>query len=181
MPVPPVVATALHEQLAPYREAHAEVRWLDPDAYHLTLLFLGAVDPAQADRLGAIARDVATRGRPFDVRTGDGGGTLRSRDGVAWLRLDAGGAEVSFLGGALASRIPAGVIAGDRAPRRAPSAHLTVARHATQALLDDLAERRLGPVEAAWTADRLVLVRSQLTPERARYGTLAMARLGDPG
>ncbi|MFN8623194.1 MAG: RNA 2',3'-cyclic phosphodiesterase [Chloroflexota bacterium] len=181
LPVPPVIAGQLDAALAPYREAHPDVRWLAPEAFHLTLLFLGAVDPAQADRLGAIARDVATRARPFEVRTGAGSGTLRGRDGVAWLTLETGGSEVRFLGDALASRIPASVVAGDRAPRRAPSAHLTVARHATQPLLDDLAALRLGPAAAAWTADRIVLFRSHLGPERAKYGTLAMARLGEPG
>ena len=180
MPVPPVVAKQLDAALAPYREAHPDARWTTADALHLTLLFLGAVDPAQADRLAAISRDVAGRGRPFEVRTGAGAGTLRDGDGVGWLRLDAGAREVALLGDALAARIPAGMIAGDRAPRRAPSAHLTVARNATQALLDDIASQRLGPLHAEWTADRIVLMRSHLGPERARYGTLAMSRLGEP-
>jgi len=167
--------------LAPYRDAHPTARWTTPDAFHLTLLFLGAVDPAQADRLAAVARDVATRGRPFAVRTGAAAGTLRdSEGGVAWLRLADGSHEVSLLSDALAERIPPAAIAGQRAPRRAPAAHLTVARKATQALIDDLAEERYGPVAAAWTADRIVLMRSHLGPERARYGTLAMTRLGEP-
>jgi 2'-5' RNA ligase len=180
VPVPPVVARSLDAALAPYREVHPDVRWTPPDALHLTLLFLGAVDPAQADRLAAIARDVAGRARPFEVRTGAGSGTLRTADGVAWLKLDAGGREVTLLGDALAARIPPGMIAGDRAPRRAPSAHLTLARKATRALIDDLAVARYGPLDAAWTADRIVLMRSHLGPERARYGTLAMTRLGEP-
>jgi 2'-5' RNA ligase len=180
VPVPPVVAKSLDAALAPYREAHPDVRWTPPDALHLTLLFLGAVDPAQADRLAAIARDVAGRARPFEVRTGAGSGTLRNADGVAWLKLDAGGREVTLLGDALAERIPPGTIAGDRAPRRAPSAHLTLARKATPALIHDLATARHGPLHAEWTADRIVLMRSHLGPERARYGTLAMTRLGEP-
>ena len=167
--------------LEPYREAHPVARWSVADALHLTLLFLGAVDPAQADRLAAVARDVATRGRPFEVRTGAAAGTTRhAEDGVAWLKLTAGGREVSLLSDALADRIPPAMVAGERASRRAPSAHLTVARKATQALIDDLATERHGPVSAAWTADRIVLMRSHLGPARARYGTLAMTRLGEP-
>jgi 2'-5' RNA ligase len=180
VPVPPVVARSLLASLAPYREAHPGARWADEASLHLTLLFLGAVDPAQADRLSAIARDVAGRARPFEVSTGAGSGTVRDGDGVAWLRLDQGGREVRLLGDALAERIPAGVVAGERAPRRAPAAHLTVARKASAALIADLAEQRLGPVGAIWTADRIVLMRSHLGPERARYGTLALARLGEP-
>lgn len=167
--------------LAPYREAHPDVRWTTPDAYHLTLLFLGAVDPAQADRLAAIARDVATRGRPFEVRTGVPSGTFRDPDdGVVWLKLAHGAREVGLLSDALAERIPPAAVAGHRAPRRAPAAHLTVARAATQALLDDLAAERFGPVAGDWTADRIVLVRSHLGAQRARYGTIAMTRLGEP-
>ena len=176
-----MVAAAVDSALAPYREAHPAARWTTPDALHLTLLFLGAVDPTQADRLIAVARDVATRARPFEVRTGSAAGTLRrAEDGVAWLKLSAGGREVTMLSDALAERIPPAAVAGERAPRRAPSAHLTVARKATQALIDDLAAERHGPVSAAWTADRIVLMRSHLGPERARYGTLAMTRLGEP-
>lgn len=180
MPVPPVVAAALHASLEPYRDAHPDARWTAPAAFHLTLLFLGAVDPAQADRLAAIGRDVATRGRPFPVATGAGGGTTRDGEGVAWLRLADGGHEVALLGDALAARIPAGAVAGERAPRRAPSAHLTLARKASPELIADIAAERLGPIAAAWTADRLVLMRSHLGPERARYGTLMMVRLGEP-
>jgi 2'-5' RNA ligase len=72
------------------------------------------------------------------------------------------------------------MIAGDRAPRRAPSAHLTLARKATPALIEDLAAARFGPLVAEWMADRIVLMRSHLGADRARYGTLAMARLGEP-
>ena len=181
IPVPVQVAAGVEADLAPYRAAHETARWTAADGLHLTLLFLGSVDPAQAPRLAAIARDVATRARPFEVHTSGGAGTARGGDGVAWLRLSAGAREVGLIADALAERIPAGVIAGGRAPRRAPAAHLTIARHATPALIEDLAAERLGPVHAAWTADRIVLVRSHLGPERARYGTLAMARLGEPG
>lgn len=148
---------------------------------HLTLLFLGEVDPAGADVLAAIARDVATRARPFEIRTGPGGGRGRDGTGVAWLRLAAGDRETMRIADLLAERIPAGVVAGDRAARRAPSAHLTVARRATRTLIEDLATQGSGPTEVTWTADRIVLVRSHLGPDRARYGTLAMARLGEPG
>ncbi len=174
------MARGLEAALAPYRAAHPAVRWTAPDALHLTLLFLGAVDPVQADRLAAVARDIAGRGRPFAVRTGPAGGTARHGDGVAWLRLDAGGREVALLGDALAARIPTGAIAGDRAPRRAPAAHLTIARGVTRAALDDLECARLGALAAEWTADRIVLMRSHLGPDRARHGTLSMARLGEP-
>jgi RNA 2',3'-cyclic 3'-phosphodiesterase len=156
-------------------------RWSAADALHLTLLFLGTVDPAHAPRLAAIARDVASRARPFEIATAAGSGAFRGGDGVAWLSLASGMREVAILADALAERIPAGVLAGGRAPRRAPAAHLTVARSATQALIDDLAAERLGPARVAWTADRIVLVRSHLGPERARYVTLGVARLGEPG
>ena len=174
------MAKAVDAALVPYREAHPDARWTTPDALHLTLLFLGSVDPAQADRLAAVARDVATRARPFEVRTGAASGTLRAADGVAWLRLGVGAREAALLSDALAERIPSAAVAGDRAARRAPAAHLTVARKATQALLDDLAADRHGPVGATWSADRIVLMRSHLGSERARYGTLAMTRLGEP-
>lgn len=179
--MPPVIAAGVDIALAPYRDAHPEVRWTTPDAFHLTLLFLGAVDPAQADRLAAVARDVATRGRPFEARTGAAAGSFRDPDdGVVWLKLTDGAREVSLLSDALAERIPPSAVAGQRAPRRAPAAHLTVARKATQALLDDLAAERFGPVSGTWLADRIVLMRSHLGTDRARYGTLAMTRLGEP-
>jgi 2'-5' RNA ligase len=177
--VPRSAARVLHADLEPYRAAYPGIRWTIPDAYHLTLLFLGAVDPPHADRLGAIARDVAVAGRPFAITAEGVGGTGRGDDGIAWLQVSVGATEVARLANALASRIPDEMAGDDRAPRRAPSAHLTIARRVPEAARAEMAAERLGPVAVAWTADRLVLLRSHLGTDRARYGTLALARLGE--
>lgn len=71
---------------APLREAASPVRWVAPDALHLTLKFLGAVDDAHAADLAA-AIEAAVRGaRPFTLPiAGFGAFPSPRRPRVVWV------------------------------------------------------------------------------------------------
>lgn len=175
--VPADAAAAIEAGLAPLRRRH-KAKWTSTDAFHLTLAFLGDVDPAHVPALTALAAEVAGPVAPFAVATGRGGGVRRQRDGTAWLGIDAGAEAVRALADAVATGAAALLGPDGPAPRRAPAPHLTVARKASQALIDDLAAEAGGPVHVGWTAARIVLLRSSLDPDRARYSLVAAAPLG---
>lgn len=175
--VPPDAAAAIEAGLAPLRRRH-KAKWTSADAFHLTLAFLGDVDPAHVPGLAALAAEVADPVAPFAVATGRGGGVRRQRDGTAWLGIDAGASTVRALADAIATGAAAILGPDGPTPRRAPAPHLTVARKASQVLIDDLAAEAGGPVHVGWTAARIVLVRSHLDPDRARYALVAAAPLG---
>lgn len=162
--------------MAPYRERHRAIRWLPAASWHLTLLFLGSVSVHRLEELVAIVDDAALSSLPFRVEVTGGGGRERHGQAVAWLPVGEGAGRVLGLADHLAMACPADLpVSGP--PRRTPSAHLTVARSADRAVLDDLTAERWGRPEERWRVDRLVLVRSHLQPSGARYETLHEAAL----
>jgi 2'-5' RNA ligase len=175
-PVPPAVRQELERQLAPYRAARPDVRWTSPHSWHLTLLFLGSVDPARVAELERLVEDVAARAAPYDVRADDGGGRARERDGVAWLGLSTGGEALIGVADLVVRGCPPAITEGP-APKRTPSAHLTIARRADRDLITALHTAAYGPLGVAWTVERLALVRSHLGPGGASYQTLREATL----
>lgn len=166
----------LAAQLAPYRAAHRDARWTRPETWHLTLLFLGAVAPDRVVELERLVEDVAAAVATYDVSVDRGDGRVRGRDGVAWLALGAGAGRLIETAELVASGCPADITAGP-APKRTPSAHLTVVRKAHREVVEALREQRYGPLRVAWTVDAIQLVRSHLEPSGARYDTLLQVPL----
>lgn len=175
-PLPLPVRETLQSQLEPYRRRHRQVRWLRPETWHLTLVFLAAVEPERLPELERLLDAVARHSAAYEVRVDEGGGRERRGDGVAWLRLTRGAPALIEM----AERVAAGCppVVADRAePRRTPDAHLTVARRADRSLIADLRTQAHGPLGVSWVVDRLLLVRSQLSSAGAEYETLHEATL----
>ncbi len=158
------------EALTPARARFPGARWIATDHLHVTLVFLGSTGP---QRVPAVIRSidaVATDHEPIDVQLGGGGGRpRRGDDGVAWLSLARGGGETLRLAEDLAGAVMALDVGDRRGPRRSPSAHITVARHAPAALLRDATFLRTPERPIHWHADRVVLFSSKLEREGARY------------
>jgi 2'-5' RNA ligase len=173
--VPDEVRFELQRQLAPYRRAHPEVRWTRPATWHLTLLFFGSVPPDRVPELKRLTDDVAARTEPYEATVDQGGGRVRRGEGVAWLGLSTGAGRLIEAASLAAERCPADLTDGP-APKRTPSAHLTVVRRADQAVVIALRDQAHGRVQVDWTVDRLQLVRSYLEPGGARYETLHETR-----
>jgi 2'-5' RNA ligase len=170
-PLPRAARDSLQQQLAPYRARFAAARWTQPASWHLTLVFLGSVEPARRDQLSGLLEAVGEQASPYRVRLDAGGGRVRRGEGVAWLGLSAGAGRLIELAAAVADGCPADSTSG-APPKRTPSAHLTVARKADDALVRALRDHALGAIATSWTVDRLQLVRSHLEPTGARYETL---------
>jgi 2'-5' RNA ligase len=180
LPLPGDVAMAVIEAVAPARARYPAARWISVSSLHVTLVFLGSTDPESVPAIVASIDAVASRHVAMDVQLGGGGGVQRrGDDGVAWLTLAQGGGETLRLAQELAETVVPLDVGDRRGPRRSPSAHVTVARHAPAALLRDPAFlHRPGP-PIAWHADRVVLFRSLLERQGARYELLHGAPLRD--
>jgi 2'-5' RNA ligase len=61
----PSVRDDIHDSLADLRAAGLAVRWVDADALHITLSFLGELDDARVSRTRAAVRVAAARHDPF--------------------------------------------------------------------------------------------------------------------
>jgi RNA 2',3'-cyclic 3'-phosphodiesterase len=171
IPMPEGVSRQLDELLGAYRGAFPDARWQRPDAFHVTLRFLGETDPGSVGGWTDHMARCADGRRPFLMATTRGDGVVRRSGGVAWLRIDEGATDAAALSGCLFDDDPPGTTT--RAGSPAPP-HLTVARRVDQALIDALAGISLGDPRVEWTADRLVLYRSHTgTAAGSRYVPLA--------
>jgi RNA 2',3'-cyclic 3'-phosphodiesterase len=157
--------------LGPYLAACAAeapgYRWVPAGNLHLTLRFVGGVDPDVLQALRAAL--AAMRWAPFRLRLGDVG-TFGGRTSprVVWLGLREGADAATALAAAVdAACVDAG-LGGADAPFRP---HLTLARRPRPgARLSTLPSP---PVTPAWAATRLTLYQSRLGRPHATYEPLA--------
>ncbi len=157
-------------------------RYAAPDAVHLTLVFLGAVEEASVAALERAAGGVARTTRPFGCTTaGLGAFPSARRPSVLWLGLDENGDALSGLQRDLERALGAFV---ERDERKRFVPHLTLARIAGLGGTprDAVAEALRGfrPERASWYVDALVLFQSELGPAGARHTPLARLPLAAP-
>ncbi|MDQ1661354.1 MAG: 2,3-cyclic 3-phosphodiesterase [Blastococcus sp.] len=162
--------THLESALSPLQGAAGEPRWIPPERWHLTLLFLGAVaDDDVAGLLGAVG-DVAGAAPLTLWIAGAGRFGSGRRPQVFWTGLDGDVGALTGLADRLRSAVAARGFATEDRPFRA---HLTVGRWrpgrpADPALPDRLADYR-GP---AWPVTEVCLMESHLGRD-ARYEVVA--------
>lgn len=135
------------------------LRWTTEDQWHVTLQFLGEGDPNAMAAKMAAARWAT---RPLDMRLGPEV-TLLSRE-IVCLPASAPGLEK------LARQVSE--VTGVRRTNRFKG-HLTLARARNKVPKATLEGLKGTGFEARWTAEKLALVRSTLTPGGARYETFA--------
>jgi len=162
---------------------HLQARFADPEAAHLTLVFLGRVDEAAVPAVVRAVEGVARTSRRFTARTaGLGAFPTTARPSVLWLGLEDGASSgLPPLHTGLTDAL-AGTAALER-KRFVP--HLTLARVRTLRGVDRSqvgdALAAFEPAAAAWPVDEVVLFESELRPDGARHMRLLTAQLGQPG
>lgn len=162
---PPVPAVAsLTDACAPLRAEWPGLRWVEPAQWHLTLAFLGEVEPARVEPLAARLARAAGRYPPLGLRFAGGGTFPRQarRARVVWTGVD--GARESL------ARLAASVAAAARrcdvpVEDRAYRPHLTLARLREPADVRPVVAALSAYVGPDWTAEVLHLVRSHLGPQ----------------
>jgi 2'-5' RNA ligase len=150
-----------------------ELRWIDPQEWHLTLAFMGPIAESEIPRLIAALNDVASNHAPFAIPTG-GLGAFPSRREVRilWYGLADRSRRLAEL--AIAVRIA--VDCETASPFRA---HLTLARARGDRGVTLPATTWKVPMPAGTLAvEELVLYRSHLGAGPAKYEILAAVPLG---
>jgi 2'-5' RNA ligase len=148
--VPPPEATAeLAATVEQLRASAPDLAWVAPDRWHVTICFLGPVEPSGElrERLARVAR----RHPPPTLRVAGGG---RFGDRVLWARLE--GDLRAVAAGVTRAAERAGYAVEDRPFR----AHLTLARgRRTRVDLRPLAAALADVGGPVWTAEELALMR----------------------
>jgi 2'-5' RNA ligase len=165
------LATQLRDRVA------ARASWVRPENYHVTLRFLGDIEPDLTIDLEQAARRVTERLAPFALpldRLGAFPSIDRAR--VLWV---GGGAPAEFLGLTLSLQHELGRLGFPR-EQRPTVAHITLAR--LKGRPDADLPRTLGaaelPPNLSSYADRIVLMQSELTPTGAIYTPLFTTPFG---
>ena len=150
-----------------------DLRWTDPEAWHLTLAFMGPTAASEVPRLVQAIVDVAAEHAPFSIATGGLGAFPSRRDvRILWYGLADRSRRLAEL--AVAVRLAVGCETSS--PFRA---HLTLARAK--------GDRGVAVPTGTWKAEmpvgqvaieQLVLYRSHLGAGPAHYEQLASAPLG---
>jgi 2'-5' RNA ligase len=157
LPPPAAVREALG-RLALAVATRTQGRATRADSIHLTLAFVGDVDPARIARLAAIGARL--RGAPFDLVLDTEGGFRRAR--VAWVAPSVAPVALHDLQQALAGALAADGFAVEARPF---AAHVTLARHCKAAPATTAA--CMSPV--AWPVEHVALWRSRDVAGGARY------------
>ena len=152
----------------------AGLRWTDPDAWHVTLAFLGPTEPATVPELIERLAEVAGAHEVSISATGGLGafpGAGRAR--VAWYGVEDGEDRLARLAADVATAL------GLDASRRLRP-HVTLARARRQPVdLRPWLSSGSAP-EGTLTTDRIQLMRSHTGRGPARYETLAAMNLRVP-
>jgi len=156
-----------------------EVKWVRPESIHLTLKFLGEIQPEAVAEIRETLGEVTRRHEPFSVRvSGVGCFPGLSQPRVVWVGLSGDGGRLRSLQGDVESAMERLGFPKEERPFRP---HLTLGRVRSPrgrdllvARIRALEETELGE----FTVRSVVQFQSELHPSGARYTPLWEALLG---
>jgi RNA 2',3'-cyclic 3'-phosphodiesterase len=153
---------------------HGDVRWVRPEAIHLTLKFFGDIRECDIANISAVAGKAAAEVGPLDLTIG-GAGVFPDphRPRIIWLGMSGDVARLTTFQQGMERALREIGFPGEERPFRP---HLTLGRIRTPKGLTGLAEAlKKGETVTAgrFTASGLCLFKSDLTPRGAVYSRLA--------
>ena len=177
--LPAVVLNELEDAIAPLRAEAPELAWTPSSSRHLTMKFLGDVEPDRVDGISQMLDGISRTHRPFAIHLARFGAFPSFRKArVVWLgvehepRLELLQHDLELAAAEL----------GFELEGRAFRPHVTLARVKEKLEVDRM--RRLAraarKVDFSATADvaELTLFESTLAPRGARHGRVHAATLG---
>lgn len=175
--LPPDERTRIHAALEPLRSRGLPVRWVDADALHITIKFLGEIEGQEVTPLNTALAAVAALHPPQELRIGGFGAfpSLR-RANVLWIGVSGDALLERLQRDAELALSRLGYVR-ELKPFRA---HITVGRTKSGARAPDM-ERFAGAVDYNSTVriETLDLMRSHLGSDGAHYEALARWPLGE--
>lgn len=177
--LPPAVRTELADLQQRLQRTGLKARWVRPENIHLTLKFLGEIDPQNAAQISAAVKRAAEKHIPFTLTVSGIGVFPHIRKArVMWAGLSGGVTELINLHKDLDAAL---VACGLEPEKRSFRGHLTLARFRDrvnpdklETALKDSGRARMGH----WTVADLVLFQSDLRPAGPIYSRLAAHPLG---
>jgi len=173
VPIAPELAGSVEAVQEYLRAAGPDVKWVDPKCFHLTLKFLGDVQPERLEALWPSVEGALDGITRFRLRLhGVGAFPNPSRPRVIWAAVTEGAVELKALAAAVEKACG---LHGFAEEERSFRAHLTVGRvrrpavnPPLEAAIAEMRDREVGAMEA----ERVLLMRSDLRPGGPVYHIL---------
>ncbi|BBO86944.1 RNA 2',3'-cyclic phosphodiesterase [Desulfosarcina ovata] len=180
VPLPAPVIDFLQQIQQQLHSPMINVRWVRPENIHLTLKFLGDIEPSQVPVIGA-QLDAAAVSMPAFTLNARGVGVFpnRRKPRVLWVGLDGETGMLKMLQTTVETALAA---VGFKKEKRAFRAHLTIGRPRKRMDPDDLGgslDRLQTAALAPFRVGRVCLYQSVLKPSGAEYTVLYSAPLSD--
>lgn len=177
--LPETIRHDIRDATANLREERYPFRWIEGDALHLTLSFLGEVAETRVPELMSTLSTAATRHATFSFRLkGVGAFPNLRRPRVLWLGVENDGSLERLQDDVAGALEPLGF----ERERRAYSPHLTLARAKNDASPAAFASLAAGVAdfefERTVNVETIDLMRSHLSSAGARYERVGAAPLG---
>lgn len=173
IPVPEDVRDRILVDTAEMRGRYPDLKWTGRDAYHLTLSFLGETEEKMVEPIREAMDKAATNNKTFEMElAGIGSFPKKGPPRVLYVPVVKGFDETKRLHGSLVRAL------GDLGPqeRKKFTPHLTLARIKGKKESPDPRENGNG-LHFSFTCSKLVLYRSHLHPEGARYEVIEESEL----
>ena len=173
----------IQEELSKPLSEAGKFRWVRPEQLHLTLRFLGHIVPAGVDKAQAAVIKAASQSQPFALRyTGLGCFPRPAAPRVLWAGIADPDERLKHLHAAITS---ATSDIGRAPEEREFRPHLTLARienfdRRKGDLLTQLFEKYQNFITDEWVVREIILMRSHLSPQEARYEPILVRSLGMP-
>lgn len=169
-------ASRLIDELA---ASHADVKWVRPDALHLTLKFMGSIVTEQVERVLEGVAEAARSRDPFEAEfAGLGAFPDLGRPRVVWVGTARGASDLELLARAVETALEG---RGFPPEERPFLPHLTLGRvrgaRGARRLTEQMEGAR-GRSLGTLRVEEVVTYRSELGPGGARYTSLGAAMLG---
>ena len=170
--------SAVQEEL---KRSGAGVRWVRPSSIHLTLKFLGNINPAQVENIASVMVQVVQDEPPIGLLLGGlGAFPSQRKPRVIWVGLKG---EVQRLG-QIQARLENGLEPlGFTREKRPFRPHLTIGRIKDRRRLHSLVDAMTAlelPQFNSFDADEIILYKSDLRPTGAIYTKLRRMPLAAP-
>ncbi len=180
--LPEGLKSSLAGVLQELRTCGADVRWVRPEAIHLTLKFLGEIQPQQVEEIHLAVQEVVCCHGPFKMEArGLGCFPRLEQPRVVWVGLEGEKWRLEALQRDVEKAL---VQVGFPMEERPFKPHLTLGRvkspKSRQALVQRLKNRE-GIQLGEFMVESVKLFRSELLPSGARYTGLWEERLTLPG
>lgn len=160
------------------KDSMPDVRWTKYGNVHLTLKFLGDIEPSKVDMISVSIQNVANEFSPFTMSLARIGAFPNSRKpSIIWVGIEEGSGEVIQIANRIESSMEKLGFAKEKRPFRP---HLTIGRvrelKHPSIMAKSLESNEIGEI-GRFRVEKLSFIKSQLDPSGSIYTTLSEALL----